>query len=157
GGHDAPAPGPTGGPGAPAGGPPAHGGYGAPPPGYGGPQGGYGGTHGGYGGAQGGYGGPQGGPASPPQGPGDRVAPAGPGLVDLSFAAALAARIAELGMIALGVVGGLIAVSGLVGFITTAISGSAYGFTGTMVVNSFMDLLVAQATGLVLVVLGRLG
>ncbi|MGC0251681.1 DUF4282 domain-containing protein [Pseudactinotalea sp. Z1748] len=156
------------------------GGYGRPQGGYGAPQGGYAGQqggheHGGYGAPQGGhgtvqhgYGAPQGGPPQPGSGaphgapgypqPGTPLtaSASGPGLFDLTFATPLAPRIARLGFILLWILGGLIALSGLVEFIQVAVAMSMYGGGWTVAVY-FVNLLVAIAIALALVVLGRMG
>ncbi|MGC0271813.1 DUF4282 domain-containing protein [Pseudactinotalea sp. Z1739] len=156
------------------------GGYGQPQGGYGAPQGGYAGQqggheHGGYGAPQGGYGtpqrgygAPQGGPPQPGSGaphgapgypqPGTPLtgSASGPGLFDLTFATPLAPRIARLGFISLCILGGLIALSGLVEFIQVAVATSMYGGGWTVAVY-FVNLLVTIAIAVALVVLGRMG
>lgn len=80
----------------------------------------------------------------------------GPSLFDLTFTTPLAPRIARLGFISLWILGGLIALSGLVEFIQVAVAMSMYGGGWTVAVY-FVNLLVAIAIALALVVLGRMG
>lgn len=136
----------------PAGPPPPSGQPGAgPQPGYA-PQGGYQGT------PPPGYGGPGGGPGFPPPGnPGGSGAPSEPGLFDLTLATPVAPRIAKLGLIALWVMGGLTALSGLVGFIGAAVVGAGpWGGGGTMILGAFVEMVLAFAVAVVIVVLGRM-